>query len=321
MKRIILTGATGFIGANLARRLLHEGHEVHLLVRPGYVPWRIEGLRSQVHLHEVDFCEVEAVFGIVAAIQPQWVFHLAAHGAYSWQNDPHEITQTNVVGTGNLLQACLKSGFEAFINTGTSSEYGLKDHPPTEDEWVDPNSYYAVSKASATTLCRYVAQSRQANVITLRLYSAFGAYEDPNRLIPTVILRGLKGELPPLVNPGVARDFVYVDDVVEAYLATAQHPQLPPGAVYNIGTGIQTTIAQVVEVAQRVLGLQVEPKWGTMADRHWDTSVWVADSTRARSELGWQPRHGFEEGFRAIVDWFHDNPDLIAQYGRLTASR
>ena len=83
MKRVLLTGATGFVGANLARRLLREGHEVHLLVRPGYLAWRIEGIRQRVHLHEVNLGDGPSLAGRVKEIQPQWVFHLAAHGAYS----------------------------------------------------------------------------------------------------------------------------------------------------------------------------------------------------------------------------------------------
>jgi len=308
MKRVIITGATGFVGANLARRLLHDGHEVHLLVRPSYTRWRIEAIRADVRLHEVNFGDEEALACILDNIRPDWVFHLAAHGAYSWQTDLRQMVQTNIVGTINLVQACLKAGFEAFVNTGSSSEYGFKDHAPTEREWLEPNSHYAVTKASATLFCRYTAQSRGVHLPVLRLYSVYGPYEEPKRLMPTLILRGLKGELPPLVNPDIARDFVYVDDVVEAYLLAATRPDQEPGAVYNVGTGVQTSLREVVEVARRVMGVTVEPEWGSMPDRQWDANVWVSDSRKIQNELGWRPRHTFEQGFCLMVNWFRNNP-------------
>ena len=304
MKRVIITGATGFVGANLARRLLGEGHEVHLLVRPNYTAWRIEEIRQDVRLHELRLHEADAVTRVVSEIRPEWIFHLAAHGAYSWQTDLEQMVLTNIRGTINLVNACLQTGFEAFVNTGSSSEYGFKDHAPAENELPEPNSHYAVTKAAATMFCRYTAQSRGVHLPTLRLYSVFGPYEDPGRLLPTLIQRGLEGELPPLVDPDVARDFVYVDDVVEACLLVARVRPRELGAIYNVGTGAATTLREVVDVARRVMHISAEPVWNTMPKRSWDTNVWVSDNRKIRSELHWQNRNNFETGFRLMFDWF-----------------
>ena len=101
---------------------------------------------------------------------------------------------------------------------------------------------------------------------------------------------GLDGDLPPLVDPDVARDYVHVDDVCEAYrLAAASHLAPEPGSVYNGGTGIQTKLREVVDVARRALPIAVEPRWGSMPRRGWDTGVWLSDSRRIRAELGWHP--------------------------------
>ena len=311
MKRVIITGATGFVGANLARRLLRDGHETHLLVRPGYNSWRLEGLRQDAQLHEVDFGAMPALDKVIETIRPDWIFHLAAHGAYSWQNDLAQIVQTNFLATINLVEACLKVGFEAFVNTGSSSEYGFKTHAPSENEWLEPNSYYAVTKASATLYCRYTAQSRGTHLPTLRLYSVYGPYEDPGRLMPTLIRRGLQGEWPPLVNPDTARDYVYVDDVCAAYLLAAQQTGEEAGAVYNVGSGKQTSLREVVEIARRVLGIEAEPQWGTMPGRVWDSSTWVADNRKITQQLGWTPRYSLEAGFTRMAQWCRDNPALI----------
>lgn len=314
MKRAIVTGATGFVGANLARRLLQDGHEVHLLVRPNFSPWRIEAIRDHVQTHGVDMADFDALLPLVEQIQPDWIFHLAAHGAYSYQTDWQAITRTNVNSTFNLVQACVKSGFEAFVNTGSSSEYGFKPYAPAETEWLEPNSYYAVTKASATLFCRYTAQSQQVHIPTLRLYSIYGAYEEPTRLMPTLIVKGLEGKLPPLVNPDIARDYVYVDDVSDAYLLAATQPGQEWGAVYNVGSGVQTSLRQVVDVARRVLAIPVEPDWGSMPNRHWDTNVWVSDNRQIQAALGWKPNYSFEQGFQQMVQWFQDHPEMHRFY-------
>jgi UDP-glucose 4-epimerase len=303
MKRVLVTGATGFVGANLARRLLRDGHEAHLLVRPKHAAWRIEEIRSDVRLHLLDLSDAQAVSKTIGEIKPEWIFHLAAHGAYSWQTDIAQIFQTNLIGTIHLVEACLKTGFESFIHAGSSSEYGFKDHAPVETEGLEPNSHYAVAKASATLYCRYTAQTRQANLTTLRLYSAYGPFEEEKRLMPTLIRHGLRGAWPPLANPDTARDYVYVEDVCDACLLAAGTAPREFGAVFNLGTGKQTTLREVTEIARGVLGIKAEPQWGTMPARTWDTSIWRADSRKIQAELGWRPRHSFEDGFSKMVAW------------------
>ncbi len=312
-KTIIITGCTGFVGANLAKRLVNDGHNVHLFVRQEYKDWRIKNILPYVQVHRINLLDLELLRNIVAGIRPDWVFHLAAYGAYSWQGDLSLAVQTNFLGTVNLVEACRSAGFEVFINTGSSSEYGFKDHAPVETEGVDPNSYYAVTKASATLFCRYTAKRYNLYIPTLRLYSVYGPYEEPNRLIPTIILHGLKDLLPPLVDPEIGRDYVYMRDVEQAYLLLASQSVEMSGEIYNLGTGIQTSLREVVNVARRVFNLSVEPQWGTMPKREWDTTIWRANNANLLG-AGWQPEFTFEQGFRLTVDWFQNHPELLKHY-------
>ncbi len=316
--RALVTGAAGFVGAVLVRRLASHGHDVHALVRPGSDVWRLQGLDARVH--EVDLAEEPAVSDLVDRILPEWIFHLAAHGAYPSQSDFRAMVRTNVLGTIHLVESCLRCGFDALVNTGSSSEYGFTDHAPSEDEEPRPSSDYAVTKLTATLYCRAAAARSGLSIPTLRLYSVYGPYEEPSRFVPRLAVRGLGKELPPLVSPDVARDFVFVDDVVEAYVAAARRRRPEPGAIYNVGTGRQTTIREAVDVARRALSIDSIPEWGTMPNRAWDTSVWVADPTKIERELGFKPRTSFEDGFSRTVRWLLESPGQLQLYRDRAAS-
>jgi nucleoside-diphosphate-sugar epimerase len=267
-----------------------------------------------VTLHEAELTDAATVATVVGTVRPEWVFHLAVHGAYAWQTDVDAIVRTNVLGTVALAQACVASGVPVLVNTGSSSEYGRKDHAPAETEWLDPNSDYAWTKAAATHVCRHWALRHGRRFVTLRLYTAYGPWEDPSRLVPTLILHGLRGTLPPLTRPDTARDWVYVEDVCDAYVRAATRPEVPPGAVLNVGSGVQTSLRDVVETARRVLGIAPAPRWGAMRDRAWDTSTWVADPRAILRVLGWQAGTGFAAGFEKTVEWFRERPALVARY-------
>jgi dolichol-phosphate mannosyltransferase len=203
---------------------------------------------------------------------------------------------------------------EAFVQTGSSSEYGYKDHPVSEDELLQPNSHYAITKAAATHYCQFVARSTGLNAVTVRLYSVYGPYEEPARLIPTLIVHGLRGQLPPLVSPTTARDFVYVDDAVDAILRVAAAPAVPRGTVLNVCTGAQTTLASAVAIARKLMSIPASPAWSSMSARSWDTDVWVGSPSAAEREIGWRARFDFETGMRHTMAWFRDNPERLAFY-------
>jgi UDP-glucose 4-epimerase len=317
-RRALVTGAGGFVAANLCRRLLADGHEVHALARPGSDLWRLAPIQSEVRLHEADLRDSGAVEAVLDEARPNWIFHLAAHGAYSWETDLETIFATNALGTARLVDAACRRKFSAFVHAGSSSEYGYKDHAPDEREWIEPNSAYAVSKAAATLYGRSVALERDVHIVTLRLYSAYGPWEEPRRLMPTLALHGLEGRLPPLVDPRTARDFVHVDDVCDAFVLAASS-SLERGAVLNLGTGHQVSLGELVELVRSELGIAEEPHWSSMEQRRWDTSVWVADASRIRAELGWEPRTELADGFRSLVEWLSQDDVLRRRYARQIA--
>lgn len=299
---VLVTGGTGFVGANLVRRLIQEGGRPHLLVRPAANWWRLEDVREQLEPHTVDVLDFDQLCGVVREIRPELIYHLATYGAYASQTDADQVIRTDILGTWNLLRACGASPYRLFVNTGSSSEYGWKSQAMRETDLLEPNSYYAVAKSAQTLLCQHVARSEQRPINTFRLFSVYGPYEEPSRLFPTIIQRSLRGEALEMVSPQTARDFVYIDDVVDAYLQIdrlAAHV----GETFNIGTGVQSTLRDVVDAVQQAVGAEVPVRWGTMPSRIWDTDTWVADGTKARRLLQWSPSTRLEEGVRRMVGW------------------
>lgn len=315
MVRALVTGAGGFLGANLVRHLAAAKYEVIALSHPGGESWRLEEIATEAHVVALDLCDTAAIERTFAATRPQWVFHLAAHGAYSWQRDLARMINVNVGATAALLAAARAVDVQAFVNVGSSSEYGAKAHAPREDEWLEPNSHYAVTKAAGTHLTA-LAAADGLPAVTLRLYSIYGPWEDPGRLIPALVREAASGRLPSLVAPDTARDFVYVEDCCDALLRAAQRGAPGgPGATLNVGSGRQTRLDELVELARHALGVTALPEWSTMGRREWDTNVWVSDPHAALDHLGWRATIGLGEGLARTAAWLRERPQLWERYG------
>jgi nucleoside-diphosphate-sugar epimerase len=261
--------------------------------------------------------DAAALRAVLCSIRPAQVFHFAAFGAYSSQTDLQRMLATNLIGTVNLTQAAVASGVQVLVNAGSSSEYGLKRFPPSESEVLEPNSHYAVTKAAATLFCQAAARNGAIRIPTLRLYSVYGPYEEPSRFVPSLLVHALQGRLPRLADQNTARDFVYIEDVAGACCLAAQREVADRGAIFNIGTGVQTTLRQMVDLVRSILSIAEAPVWGSMPSRAWDTTTWVADNRKAAELLGWQPRYSIERGVRAFVSWLTAHPDFLETYRQL----
>jgi UDP-glucose 4-epimerase len=305
--RALITGASGFIGCALSSRLLASGDEVHAVVRPESTSWRNAALQGAV-IHAGSILDAAWLDSTVRDVKPDVVLHCAAHGAYSFQRDPRTITDTNIVGTANILHAAAAAGCARLINSGTSSEYGDCDHAPSEDETPRPNSVYAATKATATWLCGMSAASLDIDVVTLRLYSAYGPFEDSRRLMPTLCARALRGVLPPLADPWIVRDFVHIDDVIDAYLLAARAPD--PRPIYNIGTGVETSLELLVALVRDIFNIAETPDWGAYPNRDWDVRCWRADARLAHEGLGWAPQRSLRDGLATFAAWIAEHPDV-----------
>ena len=218
-KRIFLiTGSSGFIGSVLLRRLLKQKENVHIILRKQSNTWRIDDLLKKVVIHNSDLTNLDELKSLINESKPNVIYHLAANGAYSYQKDADQIIHTNILGTWNLLQACNTVKYELFVNTGSSSEYGFKKFAMRETDILEPASYYAVTKCAQTLLCSHIARQEKRPIVTIRPFAVYGPYEEPKRFVPTLMNALFSNKKMNLVSPTTARDFVYVDDIVDAYL-------------------------------------------------------------------------------------------------------
>ncbi len=308
MTKALVTGAGGFIGTNLVRALLARGDEVHALVRPKSTYWRLEEVKEKIIFHEADLTSPEEMLAVVTEVQPEKVFHLAHYGGNRGENDARQIRATIIEGTAALYAACKEVGSAtAIVHAGSSSEYGTKSVPMQESMVLEPTTEYGVAKAWATMYGEHMRREHAVPVTTLRIFSAYGPYEAGIRLFPAVTLRLLAGETPSLASPTTARDFVYVDDVVAAFVRASEANA--PG-VYNIGAGKSQTLQTAVEAIKAEIGADTELTWGADAGRSFDTARWVADTSRTSDVLGWSAQTSLEEGVRKTVDWFRTHKEL-----------
>jgi len=312
---ILVLGASGFVGANLLRMLLAVRRDVYGTALR-FPAWRLEGL-PDANVIACDVLVPSNLRALLDRVRPLTVFDCVAYGAYSYERDPELIHRTNAAFVVSLCEELVERGIRALVHAGSSSEYGRESAAPPESRLPQPNSHYAASKVAAAATLGYMGRERALPCASLRLYSVYGPYEDASRLVPQLCLRGLRGELPPFVDPSISRDFVYVDDACEAFVDAALH--LSPahyGESFNIGSGVCTRIGDVAKLARDLFAIEAEPAFD-MPPRAWDARgederEWVADASRAADVLGWRARTSFEDGLARTRAWVESLSDLDA---------
>jgi dolichol-phosphate mannosyltransferase len=310
---ILVLGGSGFIGANLVRTILEHRDDVFGTTST-FEAWRLEGVpdKNRVVVDLLVDADLESLFTEIA---PRTIFNCVSYGGYSFETDFQLIYRTNFNLTTRLLHLLEKRSISCYVHSGSSSEYGDNSSGPEESAPFEPNSDYAVSKVSSAALISYFGRKKGLPCANLRLYSVYGQLEDSSRLMPTLIRHGVEGKYPAFVHPDISRDFVYIDDVVEAFVATALNlKEENYGESFNIGSGCKTTIADIATIARDLFKIDHEPGFSSMPDRVWDVSDWFANPEKAGRCLDWRPRTPLHEGLGSMVEWYRSLPDLEKYY-------
>ena len=303
--RVLVTGADGFIGSHLVHRLVDDGAEVHALTSEvsSVFPRRLVDLRGRIVIHEGNLIDRGAMDALAREAKPAYVFHLAAytHVGKSWQR-VDECIQANIQGTMNLLQA-LGGKYERFVNTGTSEIYGDIDVPFREDAIVNPISPYSVSKYAAERFCRLFQRAYGWPIVMVRPFNAYGPAQSPDRVIPEIIVRALRKEELAMTQARQTREFNYVSDLADGFIAAATSAGVE-GEIINIGGGEEISMRDVATKILDLMGNPIEAKFGALPERPTEIMRMYCDSSKARERLGWAPRHTLEEGLAKTIEWY-----------------
>ncbi|MFC7397130.1 NAD-dependent epimerase/dehydratase family protein [Chelatococcus sp. GCM10030263] len=316
-RRVLISGASGFVGARLARRMIERGDEVHVIERPRHgaaAPWRTAEVMRELRVHTADLLDAEATRRAVAVARPEVVLHFAAHAALPQEIDEMEIFLNTVQPLVNLAAA--SAGCALFINAGSSSEYGYQTQPMSEASLPDPTRVHDIAKLAQTLYGTYAARFKGVPLVTLRLFSVYGPFEHGRRLIPRLMLSALRGQPMKLSSPDVSRDFIFVDDVVRAVEHCMDQGAGVEGSVFNLGTGIEHSIREAAELVESIHGRPLPLEWGAVVRQPWDSPRWVADTTRQTEVLGYTAQTSFRDGLAATYRWFAEHIHRYEEYGQ-----
>jgi UDP-glucose 4-epimerase len=296
--RVVVTGGAGFIGSHVAEALVARGDEV--VVLDDLSAGKRENVPEGARLVEGDIREPQEE--LFADVRPEVCFHLAAQAdvRVSVKRPEHDAS-VNILGTVRLLQAGLEHGTQLVFSSTGGAIYGECDGPATEDAPRRPLAPYGVSKLAAEEYVAAYNRLYGTQHVSLRYGNVYGPKQDPHGEagVVAIFFNRLASERTPTVfgDGRQTRDYVYVGDVARATLAAAEHD----GGIYNVGTGRETPVLELLELCQRVAGTKMEPELAPARPGELQRSV--LDVSRAVDELGWRPERSLEEGLRETWEW------------------
>lgn len=301
-----MVGGTGFMGSHLVRRLVTEGAEVHLLVRPTSSTVRLDDVIGRVRVHQGDLLDYSSLHQVARAVRPLKIFHLGAYTSVERSfTRATEMAQVIFGGAINLLHALDGTGYDCFVYVGTCEEYGDNPVPFREDQVPNPVSPYSVAKAAGTLFCQMASRSLGCPCVILRPFLTYGPFQDLNRFIPQAIVAGLRGEAFKMTAGEQGRELNYIDDIIEGFIRAVTSPEAI-GEIINLGSGVQYRIRELVEMVFRLVQSPVAPAIGALPYRPVESWDFYCDNSKAKRILGWESQVPLEEGLRRTVEWYRE---------------
>lgn len=310
-RRVLVTGAAGFLGSHLVPRLIAAGAEVCVLDQPNARRWSIlersdlaATLRADVRslgqpVHDDVLGDIDVVF------------HLAAVGVVGDGGDVRELVAANIDGTMAALLVAQRLG-SRLVYCGSCFEYGAGARW-AEDAMPAPTTEYGASKAGGWLLANAFARRTGLEVVSVRPFTMYGPMEPPGRLVPSVVRHALAGHPIDLTPGDQARDFVYVEDVADAFVAAAT-TDAAVGGTFNICTGTAATVRHVVHRVLECTGSRSEARFGALSYRSTELTILSGDPTRAREVLGWRSRVSLDDGLARTIAWFRSVGTGLPEY-------
>jgi NAD dependent epimerase/dehydratase len=316
-RKVLVTGAGGFIGAHLAAELVRRGADVRGLVRynsrdeRGALAWLDSETTAEVEIVLGDLRDIESVASAVAGAEV--ILHLGAQIAipYSYLN-ARDFFETNVLGSLNVAQAALSAGVERVVHTSTSEVYGTaQTEAITEAHPLEAQSPYAASKIGADQLMESYRRSFDLPVTILRPFNTYGPFQSARAVIPTIVAQALAGASLRLGSLHPRRDLTFVADTAAGFIAAATAAEAT-GRTIQLGTGEDRSIGEVVEMVGELLGreLEVEVEEQRLRPEQSEVLRLISDPTLAKQLLGWEAKTSLREGLSRTIEWIDAHPGL-----------
>jgi UDP-glucose 4-epimerase len=298
---ILLTGATGFLGSHILNKLVKNGHNVAILKRSWSDIWRIDHLLDQIKVFNLDLISLEEVF---QSVKPEYIIHLATlYSKFDSDVDMDNMYKSNVSFPANLLEIGIKYGLKGFINTGTFFEYSRNSGRVDEKALVIPINLYAKTKIEFEAILKLY--SKKINISTLRIFTPYGE-KDNFKLIPMIIQKALSGELIELSNEKKKLDFIYISDVVDAYILTLDvmmHKDKETSYnVYNLGSGSLTSVKKVISIIEKNFENPLNISWNGVSIDNMPTIC--ANTSKIERDMCWSAKVTMQQGISNTIEFY-----------------
>lgn len=311
-RRVFVTGATGFVGSNLCERLLREEADVHAFIRKSVSskPANMEPLRSKAKIFYGDLRDLKTVIDATKNIDV--VFHLGAQSHVPDSvKDPFGTFKVNACGTLNILEASRINDVDLFVNAGSDKIYGDPLYLPLDEKHLArPRSPYDASKVAGEALCQAYYKTYGLKVCLPRFSNIYGPRQDKRKVIPDFIYHLLKNESPVIRSDGtLVRDYIYVDDAIDAYLTLVEKRVL--GEVFNFGSGVGTSVLELCLALLQVSGMSHLKPVVLGEPTPAEIQRQLLDIKKAKEVLGWTPRTKLSKGLALTWEWYKKNPKFL----------
>lgn len=314
-RKILVTGASGFIGSHIAKRMVRENARVSVFARETSDLWRLDEEKNDIAVYRADIRNFDQLDLQIGKIQPDYVFHMAAYGVDSRQKDWIVATNTNIVGTIHLIKSLQRVGCEKILHIGSCMEYGDKKEMVDENAALEPFNIYGSTKAAATIMAHQLAAEINIPIVTLRAFGIFGENEGSHKFFPHIILSLLNGSAVDLTACEQYRDYCYIENIIDGFVLAAKDKSCN-NTILNIGSGTIQQLRTYVDMVCRLMNNTTKPNYGAVPYRK--DEVWKPhpDISRIKTHLKWAPKISLEEGLKRTIAWYEINRDNYVNTGR-----